>query len=46
MGPGGSEKTVPRSPGKMVPPTENIVPREVEWLLLEKMGPPKGQKWM
>jgi hypothetical protein len=30
----------------MVPLAENIVPREMEWLPLEKMGLPKGQKWM
>jgi hypothetical protein len=30
----------------MVPPAKNTVPREMEWLPLEKMGPPKGQKQM
>jgi hypothetical protein len=30
----------------MVPLTENTVPWEMEWLSLEKMGPPKGKKWM
>jgi hypothetical protein len=33
-----SKKTVPRPPGKMVPPAENIMPREMERLPLEKMG--------
>jgi hypothetical protein len=42
MGPGGLEKTVPRSPGKMVPPAKNTVSREMEWQPLEKMGPLKG----
>jgi hypothetical protein len=39
-----SEKIVLRPPGKKVPPTENIMMREMERLPLEKMGPPKGQK--
>jgi hypothetical protein len=30
----------------MVPPAENIVPHEIEWLSLEKMGRPKGLKQM
>jgi hypothetical protein len=46
MGPGGSEEIVLRSPGKMVPPTENTVSREMEWLPLEKMGPLKGHNRM
>jgi hypothetical protein len=41
-----SEKTVLRPPGKMVPPAENTMQREMERLPLEKRGPLKGQKRM
>jgi hypothetical protein len=41
-----SEKTVLRPPRKMVPTVESTMQREMERLPLEKMGSPKGEKWM